>query len=97
MHTDEARIKPRSGPGLEFRLGVVPDLGSGLDPCSSVAVLYAARVIEADAMNDTKQTDPQEAAASEPADADVAPWEELEPGRFMPRRVRGSCRGLALG
>ena len=24
-------------------------------------------------------------------------WQEIEPGRFMPRRVRGSCRGLALG
>jgi hypothetical protein len=65
--------------------------------CSSVAVLYAARIIEADAMHADDKPDPQEAAASEPAEADVAPWEELEPGRFMPRRVRGSCRGLALG
>ena len=24
-------------------------------------------------------------------------WEEIETGRFMPRRIRGSCRGLALG
>ena len=24
-------------------------------------------------------------------------WEEVETGRFMPRRVRGSCRGRALG
>ena len=30
-------------------------------------------------------------------DAEVAAWEQVEPGRFMPRRVRGSCRGLALG
>jgi hypothetical protein len=48
-------------------------------------------------MNADDKPDPQEAAANEPADAEVAPWEELEPGRFMPRRVRGSCRGLALG
>jgi hypothetical protein len=48
-------------------------------------------------MNTDDRIDAQEAAASEPADAHVAPWEELEPGRFMPRRVRGSCRGLALG
>jgi hypothetical protein len=24
-------------------------------------------------------------------------WEEIEPGRFMPRRVRGSFRGGKLG
>ncbi|HVA47575.1 MAG TPA: hypothetical protein VNH11_14490 [Pirellulales bacterium] len=24
-------------------------------------------------------------------------WEEIEAGRFMPRRVRGSCQGRALG
>lgn len=27
----------------------------------------------------------------------VAAWEEVEAGRFMPRRVRGSCQGRALG
>ena len=27
----------------------------------------------------------------------VAAWTEIEPGRFMPRRVRGSCQGRALG
>ncbi|HEV3339624.1 MAG TPA: hypothetical protein VG125_04690 [Pirellulales bacterium] len=29
--------------------------------------------------------------------AEYAGWEEIEPGRFMPRRVRGSCQGRALG
>ena len=29
--------------------------------------------------------------------ADVSPWTEIEPGRFMPRRVRGSMLGRALG
>ncbi|QDU95197.1 hypothetical protein [Lignipirellula cremea] len=24
-------------------------------------------------------------------------WEEVDPGRYMPRRVRGSCVGRALG
>lgn len=24
-------------------------------------------------------------------------WEEIEAGRYMPRRVRGSCVGRALG
>lgn len=27
----------------------------------------------------------------------VRPWEEIEPGRFMPRRVRGSFPGGKLG
>jgi hypothetical protein len=29
--------------------------------------------------------------------AGLAAWTELEDGRFMPRRVRGSCQGRALG
>jgi hypothetical protein len=28
---------------------------------------------------------------------DVAAWTEIDPGRFMPRRVRGSFQGRALG
>ena len=28
---------------------------------------------------------------------DVAAWTEIEAGRFMPRRVRGSFQGRALG
>lgn len=27
----------------------------------------------------------------------VAPWTEIEEGRFMPRRIRGSFQGRALG
>lgn len=30
-------------------------------------------------------------------DEDVEGWTEIEPGRFMPRRTRGSCKGRALG
>ena len=30
-------------------------------------------------------------------DSSVPAWEEVEAGRFMPRRVRGSCQGRALG
>jgi hypothetical protein len=49
-------------------------------------------------MNNANENVPQEQAANQPTDAaEVAAWEQLEPGRFMPRRVRGSCRGLALG
>lgn len=29
--------------------------------------------------------------------ADLAAWTEIEAGRFMPRRVRGSYLGRALG
>ena len=43
---------------------------------------------------DDKPTDAQEQAAGLPAEA---PWEEIEAGRFMPRRIRGSFRGRALG
>lgn len=28
---------------------------------------------------------------------EVVAWQEVEEGRFMPQRVRGSCRGRALG
>ena len=28
---------------------------------------------------------------------DVQAWEEIEAGRFMPRRIRGSDRGRKLG
>jgi len=49
-------------------------------------------------MSDDKPIDAQEAMADAPVPGgDVPPWEEIEPGRYMPRRVRGSCRGLALG
>ena len=44
--------------------------------------------------DDAEPKDPQERAAEI---ADASAWEEIEPGRFMPRRVRGSCRGQALG
>ena len=30
-------------------------------------------------------------------DDEVAAWQEVEEGRFMPQRVRGSCQGRALG
>jgi hypothetical protein len=44
-----------------------------------------------------KPADAQEVAASLPAEATERPWEEIEAGRFMPRRIRGSFRGRALG
>jgi hypothetical protein len=39
--------------------------------------------------------DAQEKASQ--ADENVRPWEEIEPGRYMPRRIRGSFRGGKLG
>jgi hypothetical protein len=36
-----------------------------------------------------------------PASADentpVAPWQQVAPGRYQPRRTRGSCLGRELG
>jgi hypothetical protein len=29
--------------------------------------------------------------------SETAAWEEVEKGRYMPRRIRGSCTGRALG
>ncbi len=31
------------------------------------------------------------------AEPDVPAWEQVDTGRYMPRRIRGSCRGRALG
>ena len=28
---------------------------------------------------------------------EIPAWEQLEMGRYRPRRIRGSCRGRALG
>jgi len=44
--------------------------------------------------------DPSGLAAADPVAADQPDplaWEEIENGRFRPRRIRGSCRGMELG
>ncbi len=46
---------------------------------------------------DPQERDAQQQAALRPIRADEPPWEEIEAGRFMPRRIRGSFRGRALG
>jgi hypothetical protein len=33
----------------------------------------------------------------EPATGEVPAWEQIEAGRYMPRRIKGSCKGRALG
>ena len=35
--------------------------------------------------------------SAEVPEGEVAPWTEIDPGRYMPRRVRGSYQGRALG
>lgn len=35
--------------------------------------------------------------AADAADSPLPPWEQIEEGRYMPRRVRGSCHGRELG
>ena len=37
------------------------------------------------------------ALVPEADDAGPAPWEVIENGRYMPRRIRGSCLGRELG
>ena len=34
---------------------------------------------------------------AEPPTGEEAAWEQVAPGRYMPRRIRGSYRGRALG
>jgi hypothetical protein len=35
--------------------------------------------------------------ADEPGRGEVPAWEEVDAGRYMPRRIKGSCKGRALG
>lgn len=43
-------------------------------------------------------TSPETPHFSTEGDAEGSPaWTEIAEGRFMPRRVRGSCQGRALG
>jgi len=42
-----------------------------------------------------KATAGQFAAEARPADARA--WEQVDEGRYMPRRIKGSCKGRALG
>ncbi len=45
-----------------------------------------------------KPLGPEKLHFSTEGDAPGLPaWTEIEQGRFMPRRVRGSCQGRALG
>jgi hypothetical protein len=50
-------------------------------------------------MNDSTITGPDIPSfpTVETDDIEVVAWQEIAPGRFMPRRVRGSCKGRVLG
>jgi hypothetical protein len=45
----------------------------------------------------TAADEPHFSVGSEPLYQNHPAWEEVEAGRFMPRRVRGSFPGRALG
>ncbi len=40
---------------------------------------------------------PDDALPDEGAPARPAAWEEVAAGRYMPRRIKGNCKGRALG
>lgn len=42
---------------------------------------------------DAQERQPDQMPAADPVPA----WEEIEAGRYMPRRIKGSCRGAKLG
>jgi len=48
---------------------------------------------EAAIPSDSPIADAQRECAAET----VQPWEQIETGRYMPRRIRGSLRGRELG
>ena len=56
--------------------------------------------MESEQPGDLSQRIEQATAAQfrhEVPDGEVPAWEEVDTGRFMPRRIRGSCKGRALG
>jgi hypothetical protein len=49
--------------------------------------------MEPDIHGDAQEREPQTAIEAD----DTPAWSQIEPGRFMPRRIRGSYRGGKLG
>jgi hypothetical protein len=48
-------------------------------------------------MKPDEQNEATDAQASAETEEQGPAWEEIEAGRFMPRRIRGSFKGRALG
>jgi len=55
--------------------------------------------MQSDQVNETGANDLAAAAhfGDEIRTNEVPAWEEVDAGRFMPRRIKGSCKGRALG
>jgi hypothetical protein len=51
-------------------------------------------VTESERQKDAQERQPD---LAESADGPAPAWEQIEPGRYMPRRIRGSFRGGKLG
>jgi hypothetical protein len=49
--------------------------------------------------DEQQQHEEQPARAPETGQSipETQPWEEIEPGRYQPKRIRGSCLGRELG
>jgi hypothetical protein len=57
-------------------------------------------IVEGQKMFEQKDTNDSQERAYEQATSEageVRAWEQIEPGRYMPRRIRGSFRGGKLG
>ena len=48
-------------------------------------------------MKPDEQKEATDAQSAAEAEEQGPAWEEIEAGRFMPRRIRGSFRGRTLG
>ena len=46
--------------------------------------------------NEAEQSTAEQFTGSGGSD-DHPAWEEIDTGRYMPRRIKGSCKGRALG
>ena len=57
-------------------------------------------VMESEKSGDRASSIEQATAAQfshEAPTGEVTAWEEIDTGRYMPRRIKGSCKGRALG
>ncbi|HLJ97035.1 MAG TPA: hypothetical protein VKU02_27975 [Gemmataceae bacterium] len=51
---------------------------------------------EPDRVEEVERTTAQQfAGGTEPGE--IEPWEQIGTGRYLPRRIKGSCKGRALG
>lgn len=48
-------------------------------------------------MQQDAERGPEAHFADAPPTEEAQAWEEVDTGRYMPRRIKGSCKGRALG